>query len=503
MKFTPFIVFLIILFIFVGLYIFIVNNKPSYREPEFQANRYEGFIDFENSISTNTFVKIPQYSDINSLLKLFDNIYFDNINGNLIEIDGIEVSANTEDTTGSTIQNLYITTRDDPTNVNTYSINGQTSNANIEDSYVQTVSNSYVAYSYQNQSAASSQSVTFYTAWQDLTCINVFSNTAIIDNNNNTPLTSINLLQNFLCIPGMTPQYTYIETTDFIDSTVPYYNDTDPNNNTFVIQPLYNPNVQVFQLSHFVQFDFTTGYLIMINGDNTNSITVYDSNGSVVNMNNPSTALINATNQVSFGSGYGIITPEQVSNSSCVNAFSAPTTSPSSAPIVPSTMNLQIDASQISSILGNFAKPFLSCLADTANSITAITAPPIVDFRSNFANAFIESYPGYGYQNAYNIADQIYNTDVPYYSTVANEGTIQGKIIGSKAFLNNAGAVATTSSVATSLPTLASTIAPTLAPTMAPITTPAPSTSYITTTVNTTANTPSLTTPNSQIMLNL
>ena len=505
MKFTPFVIFLILLFVFVGLYISMMNNKNEFQIQAYnekKLSKYEGFIDFKNNISTNTIVNIPQYSDTNSVVKLYDNIYFDNTNGNLIEIDGLEVSGNSKDETGATIQNLYITTRDDPTNVNIYSINGEINDMNIDDSYIKKVSDSYVAYSYQNQSSASSQSVTFYTAWQDLTCINVFSNTVNVNNNNGTPLNSINLLQNYLCLPGKTPEYNYIQTTDFIDSNVPYYNDTDTNNNTFVVLPLYNPNVQVYQISHFVYFDVSIGYLILVNGDGTNSITVYDSIGGQVNMNTPSSAMTSSTDQVNMGCGSGIITPGVVKEEKCPSpkedkVMKCPDIvipAASAAPAAPSNVNMQIDGSQIANMFGTFAKPFLSCLANTANS--EFTVPPVADFRSNFAKAFILEYPGYGYDKAYDLADKIYQMDIPYYKAQPDDGTAMGNIIGKKTYIIE---ISTSPNQSTTTPAISTSYSTaTSMPTMTPINTPATrtATTAANTASNTAANTASNTTAN-------
>jgi hypothetical protein len=446
--------FLVILFIIIIVF-FIYYHFKNKNDilPRAKIQNYEGFIDFQNNISTNTFVIIPQYSSNGAVLKLYDNIYYDNLNGNLIEVDGLEVSGNTDDTNGSTIQNLYVTTRDDPTNVNTYSINGLTTNTNISKNYNQTVSNSYVAFSYQNQCIYSSQSVTFYTAWQDITCINVFSNTTNLHGNNNTPLVAINLLQNFLCIPGSAPQYAYIETEDFIDNSVPYYNDTDPNNNSFVIQPLYSPSVQVYQISHFVCFDITTGYLIMINGDVNSNITVFDSNGDQVRTNTPSDALLSSTNNnVLYNGGTrgrrnvgntnsGMIYPP---NSNSQNTYTDSSTIPvvgcpvattsSPQPTCPprnNNINLSIDPINIAAMFGNILKPVLSSLAESANNIPTIppvTTPP--DYRANFATACNKVNPVISYDTAYQLASQIYNYDVSYYSKNAALGTFEGNLYG-------------------------------------------------------------------------
>ena len=84
----------------------------------------ESFVNFNQSNATNygNTIYVPQYSsnDSRKVISLYDNIYIDNVNGNLLEIDGLAcnkgnvISGNTDcvDNYGTTITNIYVATRD-------------------------------------------------------------------------------------------------------------------------------------------------------------------------------------------------------------------------------------------------------------------------------------------------------------------------------------------------------------------------------------------------------
>ena len=86
-------------------------------------------------------------------------------------------------------------------------------------------------------------------------------------------------LSTFLFSSSIQPKSIYYTTPIQIGLTH-YVDDNDKANNTMVIEPIYNPDKQLYQLSHYVKFDITNGNLIIVNGDDesTKSLTVYDSN---------------------------------------------------------------------------------------------------------------------------------------------------------------------------------------------------------------------------------
>jgi hypothetical protein len=99
------------------------------------------------------------------------------------------------------------------------------------------------------------------------------------------------------------------------------------------------------------------------------------------------------------------------------------------------TINMSIDPSTILSVLGGLAKPYLTSIGNAINSIPEITippvtTPPVIDYRTNFTNAYTKAFPGTTYDEAYIIADSIYKTNISYYSSNADLGTIQGQVVG-------------------------------------------------------------------------
>ena len=116
-KFTPFILFLILLVTLVISMLFgnswLLSRKNT-----------EGFVSFGYNNTDVMPINIPQYSaDVNKkVIYLYDNMYFDPMNGNLIEVDSkfcgnVRVSGATignvdcNDSIGNSINNIYITTR--------------------------------------------------------------------------------------------------------------------------------------------------------------------------------------------------------------------------------------------------------------------------------------------------------------------------------------------------------------------------------------------------------
>ena len=101
--FTIFIILLVILVLFM-----MINKWFTIKETK------ETFVDFYKSNAENslTILYIPQYSsDTKRLVShLYDNLYFDDKNGAVIEVEGTQ-STSAEDTTGSTIQSIHISPR--------------------------------------------------------------------------------------------------------------------------------------------------------------------------------------------------------------------------------------------------------------------------------------------------------------------------------------------------------------------------------------------------------
>jgi hypothetical protein len=127
-KLTPFTMFLLLFVVFI-LAIFLQKWFPWV-----MPSQKEGYISFYGSTPVNQSpIIIPQYSSVNNLLKMFDNLFFDPVNGNVVVIDttsqsnssyspsATDPSNNNEDMSASLINHINIYTRTNGTLVE-YSI---------------------------------------------------------------------------------------------------------------------------------------------------------------------------------------------------------------------------------------------------------------------------------------------------------------------------------------------------------------------------------------------
>ena len=82
-KITPFLLFLILLLVLVVAVLFgnWIKTNLTWNSSK------EGFVSFQNAAKPIEYVSIPQYSRTNTPIKVYDNVFFDKINANLIEVD--------------------------------------------------------------------------------------------------------------------------------------------------------------------------------------------------------------------------------------------------------------------------------------------------------------------------------------------------------------------------------------------------------------------------------
>jgi len=272
-KTTPLVIFIILLIVLVISVVF------GYRASE------EGFTAYQFAKQPIDNVWIPQYtaqSSSSTVYKLYDNLFFDNKNGNLIEIDasGNGSTANT-DNTGATITNVYVTTRAAPTHTSRYQINLSGGNVVPQDtteSLIASMPNSYQSFKYVTQSPNTDKYTVFYMPWNDSTYVH------IVQPNKN--------IGTILFGPANTIQDKFYAAADASLNLSAYNQDTDPSNNKSGVDPSYNATSSVYQLSHTVKFDTQNANLIINTG--APGYFVYNRNGTV-SPANPSGAT-NGTN---------------------------------------------------------------------------------------------------------------------------------------------------------------------------------------------------------------
>ena len=268
MKITPIILFLILLLVLV-LSIIFSNLLPL-------NNTREGMINFGYNKQSDDNLTIPQYnnSPAKSVNKLYDNIYFDDINGNLIEVDGSvydfantvanTVSDRTGSGDGSTITGVYVVKRDGTSNSTIYN----TTNGASTESALSSVSPAYSNWVYNTKSTNTDKYQIFYISWNTDTYIHIINTT------------SSKHIKSFV-ISGTSIQGLDYNSSDSVSITGTPSSVTDTNDSSYQIEPLYNPSVSVYQISPTVKFDINNGYLI-IKDIAANKVNIYNPNGASV-----------------------------------------------------------------------------------------------------------------------------------------------------------------------------------------------------------------------------
>jgi hypothetical protein len=277
MKFSPLILFIILLFVLVFSTIMCKNCV---------FNSSEGFVSFQKDKYPIDLVSIPQYSKATKVPKLYDNLYFDNTNGNVIEVDGTYYgnttsSGNTTttgnvDTAGVSVTNTYVVTRDGKNNVTspytTTVVNGAVSGQDTVESKA-TMSSSFSSWVYKTQSSNTNTYQLFYIPWDQSTYIHVVELTGSGTYNTNTAAMNI-----YSYVFGSGSMDSHNHNSKSIAITDSATDTNSSNNNTSLTDSYYDPSKNLYQLNTYVKFDTTNGNLVI--GDytsgNQTGITVYD-----------------------------------------------------------------------------------------------------------------------------------------------------------------------------------------------------------------------------------
>jgi hypothetical protein len=259
-KITPLLLFIILLAVLVISVIICKNCSLS-----------EGFVTFQKEKSPLDLVSIPQYSKANSVLKLYDNLFFDKINANIIEVDSTNYVSGIVDSAGVSITNTYVSKRDGTDN-SSYSttISGDVVvGRDTNESMITSVSSSYSPWSYISKSSNTDKYTLFYIPWDTSTYIH------IINNNTWSNVGSYMLTANDDYAYKMFSQNSAIALSSYVL-------DNDLNNNTTISDSYYDPKKKLYQLSKYIRYDITNSNLIVIGGSDETSknITIYDRSGS-------------------------------------------------------------------------------------------------------------------------------------------------------------------------------------------------------------------------------
>lgn len=254
----------------------------------------EGFISFADEKKPLDPVFIPPYSThTTTVVKLYDNTFFDMRNANLIEVDGTaivsssingNVSGNVTpgcvpDIHGnvspgctaihSTVSNIYVLKREEPELPVEYralvSPTGDIVPVDTPESQISTTSSVYLSKVYDTRSNNTDKYQIVYIAWGTRTYIHV-----IRLGDDPKHISSYLMGEDSAGHMKMYPESTI--------SVGAYADDADPNNGKFLPVELYDAKANIYQFSKSVHYDQRNGNLVIYN-KRDNAIKVYGRNG--------------------------------------------------------------------------------------------------------------------------------------------------------------------------------------------------------------------------------
>lgn len=279
-KTTPLLLFLLLLIVLV-ISVLVGNSMSS----------KEGFVSFQQNKNSLDLVSIPTYSSSNYTVKLFDQLYFDNKNGNIIEVDSTRYSGNT-DTTGVSIATTYVSARSSSSSSTSYKniINGTTVvPQDTPPSQITTTASSYQSYMYLSQSVNTDFYTVFCFPWNTDTYMHIINNTKNVQEKSF-----------YFNAQGEMKNYDYPDNTRLgLTSYIPYIK---PANNS-TADPFYDPQKALYKVASFVKYDITNGNLIIQTAQDgtSKSITVYSRTGTSTVVSTAGT-ITNTPNSVSSAS---------------------------------------------------------------------------------------------------------------------------------------------------------------------------------------------------------
>jgi len=242
-------------------------------------SRKEGFVSFGYTNPNIMNVTISKYSSA-SVIYLYDNLYFDGKNGNIIEVDspycgnvrvnGSSVYGNIacNDSTGSTITQMWITT----SSANTTNVNVNSQNANVNqlaniDANPQVSQLVYLSNSQNISSPAGYRYQMFYVSWGTDTYLHILG----LDSQAQY---GINLKSFYYNMTGSMMRYIDFTSATYIPNYKQPFNSNDhANNSTLYIDNQYSSTYSLYQISKYVKYDISNGFIVI---GSPNSYSVYN-----------------------------------------------------------------------------------------------------------------------------------------------------------------------------------------------------------------------------------
>ena len=265
-KLSPLSIFLIMLIVLV---ISVVFSKSHWSIPEgFIAYNYAG----ESPLSSLQQMIILPYSKTVKVYHVYDSIYFDVNNGSVIEFFGKQYDAS-KPNSENVLTDMFVLPRSG-TNVKNYSLTNDVKTIDEavcpNDTTSNMSNNSWVFPENANTNINSFQYQILYIPWGKDTVLFIYDVTI------SKKIVSFTLFSNNI------PSTISMNQDIFRISNLHYKTDSDSRNNSYIVEPLYDPAKSstqfsdVFQISSNVLFDVKNGYLmIRTNG----KIDIYNGSG--------------------------------------------------------------------------------------------------------------------------------------------------------------------------------------------------------------------------------
>lgn len=270
LRSAPLFLFVLLLLI-LSLSVYFGNATKSWANPRegfFGSNR-EGYIGFNRTgTPINRNIVIPQYSSNKSIVQLYDNIYFDEMNANLLELGP---------GTGTQISTINVYDR----NGNMHGPYDVSNGATVPEAKTPFPAPAYSAFMMNSRLSDTSANV-IYVAWNQNTFLHAFdlsANTNVLSAGiyvGNVPSSIRNYAWNGsgLTNPAVAPN-TIASLIDSSSTTM-----TDASDGKVVTLANYDPSNSLIQICKTTYFDTTNGNLVF-SDESYSALTVYNRpNGS-------------------------------------------------------------------------------------------------------------------------------------------------------------------------------------------------------------------------------
>jgi hypothetical protein len=295
MQMGPLLLLLLILLVLSISVIF--GNYLNYLYVKPPSKVEEGLLTFYSTTEFQEDVRVPPYSTEKPVHKLYDNFYYDYVNGTVIVLDGEQNTSTENDIQGNTLTSMTLWDRNGE-NISTKMLNDvkiPDGKYQHEQSMVSSITNTYKSFKIVYDNHIDKYEL-LYIPWGKETFIHL-----------------IQLKMNSTDVAKHLCTYAYDANGKTVTSDgksgVAYTinNDirqkysvtkTDPDDNKSIILSKYRSNTYLYQLCANVKYDKTNGYLVSIVDDNSIRLYPRITSGNITNnvLSNIYTTISNNTN---------------------------------------------------------------------------------------------------------------------------------------------------------------------------------------------------------------